>query len=124
MQVLLRILGLVASVGAGHAAYAQTVSTTTYGTPGLVDMPTAQSAPDAELSTSVSHFAGSLRTTLSFQITPRLSGSFRYSVLENFFSTGSLYDRSFDLRYRLLDEGKYRPAVAIGFQDFIDRYLF
>lgn len=125
MQVLLRILlVLVMGVGIGQVANAQTVSTTTFGTPGLIDMPTAQSAPDAELSTSVSHFAGSTRTTLSFQITPRLSGSFRYSVLENFFSTGSLYDRSFDLRYRLLDEGRYRPAVAIGLQDFIGTGIY
>lgn len=82
-------------------------------------MPSAQSAPDGELSSSVSYFGGSLRTTLSFQITPRLSGSFRYSVLEGFFATGALYDRSFDLRYRLVDEGKYRPSIAIGLQDFI-----
>jgi len=34
-------------------------------------------------------------------------------------SKGTLWDRSFDLRYRLVDEGKYRPALAVGLQDFI-----
>ena len=119
MQVLLRILILMVSVVVGHAAHAQAVSATTFGTPGLIEMPSAQSAPDAELSTSVSYFNGTQRTTLSFQITPRLSGSFRYSILEDYLPSGALYDRSFDLRYRVLDEGRYRPSVAIGLQDFI-----
>ncbi len=98
---------------------------TAFGTPGLVDMPTAQSAPDAELSSTVTYFAGSLRTTLSFQITPRLSGSFRYSTVERIKRGGGpLFDRSFDLRYRILDERKYLPAIAIGFQDIIGTGIY
>jgi hypothetical protein len=98
----------------------QSYSYSSFGTPGLIDMPTADSAEDAELAATVSHFAGSTRTTLTFQITPRLSGSFRYSKIENGpGSSGALYDRSFDLRYRLLDETRFRPAVAVGLQDFI-----
>lgn len=116
---MLRILVLTISGFAAHSLSAQNVSTTTFGTPGLVDMPSAQSAPDAELSTSLSYAKGATRTTLNFQITPRLSGSFRYSGIEGIGSKGTLWDRSFDLRYRLVDEGKYRPAIAIGLQDFI-----
>lgn len=98
----------------------QSTSYTTFGTPGLIDMPTAESAADAELAATVSHFAGSTRNTLTFQITPRLSGSFRYSKIDNGPGrAGALYDRSFDLRYRFLDETRYRPAIAIGLQDFI-----
>ena len=117
--MVLRVLIIGTIVCFGQIASSQTASTTTFGTPGLIDMPSAQSAPDGELSTSVSYFAGSLRTTLSFQITPRLSGSFRYSVLSDYLPSGALFDRSFDLRYRLIDEGKYRPSIAIGLQDFI-----
>ncbi|WP_234988781.1 YjbH domain-containing protein [Tropicibacter naphthalenivorans] len=90
-----------------------------YGSPGLVDMPSAEMLPDAELAATVSNFAGITRTTLTFQIMPRLSGSFRYSSLENFDGTNKRFDRSFDLRYQLLTEGDIRPAVAIGLQDFI-----
>ena len=91
-----------------------------YGTPGLIDMPTAQSAKDAELSVTVSRFEGQARTTLNFQVTPRLSASFRYATIDNYTPTGeSISDRSFDFRYRLLDEGRYRPAVAIGLRDFM-----
>jgi hypothetical protein len=107
-------------------------------------MPTADSAPDAELATTISHFAGTTRTTLSFQITPRLSGSFRYTSIDGLKVPGynvdsnynplspipdgvnpdTYYDRSFDLRYRILDETRYRPAVAIGLQDFIGTGLY
>ncbi len=97
-----------------------------YGTPGLIDMPTAENAPDGELAVSTSHFAGGTRTTLSFQMLPRLSGSFRYSSIDKFRfnNTEPTFDRSFDLRYRILDEGKYRPAVAVGLQDFIGTGIY
>lgn len=92
-----------------------------YGTPGLIDMPTARSADDAELASTLSYFAGTTRTTLSFQITPRLSGSFRYSSIENAPDVGGigLYDRSFDLQYRLVDEQQFMPEIAVGLRDFI-----
>lgn len=121
---MLRIFILISCSFVAHSLSvqllsAQTSSTTTFGTPGLVEMPSAYSAPDAELSTTLSYFKGATRTTLTFQITPRLSGSFRYAGIEGIGSTGTLWDRSFDLRYRLVDEGRYRPAIAIGLQDFI-----
>ncbi|OZB12783.1 MAG: hypothetical protein B7X55_13915 [Rhodobacterales bacterium 34-62-10] len=34
------------------------------------------------------------------------------------------FDRSFDLQYKLVDEGRVRPAVAIGLRDFIGTGLF
>lgn len=119
-------IGLMAAVCPVHlSAETVTLGTTTYGTVGLVEMPTAQSAPDAELSVTASHAAGSTRGTLSFQITPRLSGSFRYSRIQNWTPAGDpTFDRSFDLRYRIMDEGSYRPAVAIGLQDFIGTGIY
>ncbi|WP_231581990.1 YjbH domain-containing protein [Puniceibacterium sp. IMCC21224] len=99
-----------------------------YGSPGLIDMPTAFAAPDATLSATLSNFGDNSRATLNFQITPRLSGSFRYSEIRNYDTVASIngkyYDRSFDLRYQLLTEGRYRPAVTVGFQDFIGTGLF
>jgi hypothetical protein len=111
------LVGLVCAPLAAGAQ--QSYTYTLYGTPGLIDMPTAESAEDAELSFTASHFGGTTRNTLSFQITPRLSGSFRYSKIDGLFGRGDLYDRSFDIRYRFWDETRYRPAVAVGLQDFI-----
>jgi hypothetical protein len=50
-----------------------------FGMPGIFDMPTATVLPDGMLATTLSHSPGSTRATLTFQITPRLTGSFRYS---------------------------------------------
>lgn len=115
----------IALVPPGWAEPLVTNSYTLYGTPGLVEMPTAESAPDADLSTTFSYAAGQRRTTLSFQISPRLSGSFRYARIPGYETDGSdRYDRSFDIRYRFLDESTWLPAVAIGFQDFVGTGLY
>ena len=96
-----------------------------YGVPGLVDMPIGFAAPDAELATSIGGFRGDLRTTLTFQVAPRVSGSFRYvGIDENAYrptldrpSDKLIFDRSFDLRVLVLPETDLRPAITIGLQD-------
>jgi hypothetical protein len=82
------------------------------------------------LSFSKSLFGPIGRTTLTFQITPRLSGSFRYSATHRWNDVyapasdptakfDTYYDRSFDLRYQLTKESPYVPAITVGLQDFI-----
>ncbi len=114
-------IGLLSLPALAIAETLKTKTTNNYGTPGgLIDMPTAESAPDGELTTNITYFDGFLRTTLSFQITDRLSASFRYVGIDDIspqFST--YYDRSFDLRFRLFDETDYTPAVAVGLRDFV-----
>ena len=88
-----------------------------YGMPGLVDMPSSQSGTGCRA--ELFHFASGQEPTQYVNVPnfPRLTGAFRYSSIERPGST--LYDRSFDLRYRLLDETDRRPAIAVGLQDFI-----
>lgn len=108
---------------AGHPAAAELrPSLNMNGATGLIDMPSGASQPDGTLSFTTGYFGKISRNTLSFQITPRLSGSFRYSgvwdwdrVVPSGFKT--YYDRSFDLRYQMLDEGRLLPSVVIGLQD-------
>ncbi len=97
-----------------------------YGTPGHIDMPMATSMPDGQLSLTVSSFGGSTRGTLSFQLSPRIEGSFRYAGLMDV-NVGSFidyYDRSFDVSLRILDEGRYWPALKVGLQDFAGTGLY
>ncbi len=104
------------------------------GGPGIVDMPSADMPPDATLSATVSHFGATTQGTVTFQITPRLSGSFRYAAVDGLTELGgrdipdydlqTYYDRSFDLRYKLLREGRYLPSVTIGLQDFVGTSLY
>lgn len=99
------------------------------GVSGLIDMPSGESQPDGQVSLTHSFFGGISRTTLHFQLAPRLSGAFRYSgardwndVVASDFET--YYDRSFDMRLLLLKERRYQPAVTLGFQDFVGTGLF
>lgn len=125
---------LVLAPGAALPETLVTSSKNMYGTPGgLIDMPTAEMAPDGELASTISHFGGTTKTTMSFQLLPRLTGSFRYSALLDYrpgrglpggYPNARYYDRSFDLRYQLVDEGPYRPGVAIGLRDFIGTGLY
>tara|TARA_R110002049_G_scaffold117332_2_gene270578 strand:+ start:170302 stop:172479 length:2178 start_codon:yes stop_codon:yes gene_type:complete len=91
-----------------------------YGSPGLVDMPTAHALPDGQFVIGVANFAGMTRTTMTFQATPRLSASFRYVGIQdwNFGGFETYRDRSFDMRYLLKKEDRFWPAVTIGLQDF------
>lgn len=102
----------------------------TYGYPGLIDMPAAHSRPDGELAFTSSYFAGQLRNTLTFQMLPRLSGSFRYSALEDVrINPGGVienkrFDRSFSLHFRFADETHWRPAMAVGLNDFLGTGIY
>lgn len=98
----------------------------TYGTPGLVDMPTAEVLSDGELAFSAAGFGATRRGTVTFQMLPWVYGSFRYSFLEDFFAQGrgnpvnsSRYDRSFDLHFQLRHESQYWPAIAVGLRDVV-----
>lgn len=90
----------------------------TLGSPGMLDMPTAHPMRDADAAFSAAFFNDTSRHTFFFQISPRLSGVFRYSGIDNFTGNGSFFDRSFDLRYALAAETPRRPAITVGLQDF------
>jgi len=87
---------------------------TTLGIPGLLEMPSAFSRPDGEFALSYSQFGNQYRGALTFQVSDRLSGTFRYAGVDGFRANGLVienWDRSFSLHYRLLDEGRYVPAI-------------
>lgn len=119
-----------AQSGPTHASFLapEVPSHNLYGMPGLVDLPTAETSPDAQLTTTIGHFAGTTRTSFSFQLLPRLTTSFRYTALEGYvpagYELGTYYDRSFDLSYLLLDEAGWRPSVAVGLRDVIGTGLY
>jgi hypothetical protein len=106
--------------------YADRPSLNFYGVTGLVDMPSALDQPDGQLSLTTAYFGGTLRNTLTFQMFPRVQGAFRYAGLYglNYANFDDYYDRSFDVSLRILDEGRYLPAVKVGLQDFAGTGLY
>lgn len=96
-----------------------------FGMPGMIDMPTATVLPDGTLAFSVQAMPGTWRSTFAFQALPRVIVSFRYSAADvGFGPTGVLHDRSFDLHWQVFDEGRYMPAIAVGLRDFIGTGLY
>ncbi len=99
------------------------------GATGLIDMPSGDAQDDATFTFSTSVVGPITRGTISFQITPRLSGSFRFQSWRDWdtlFPTeeAKFDDRSFDLRYQILTESRYVPALTIGLQDFTGQGFF
>ncbi|KRW93959.1 YjbH domain-containing protein [Paracoccus sp. MKU1] len=98
-----------------------------YGLPGGIDTPTAEMLPDATLGATISYSDLARRNTIVFQALPRLTAALRYSRVESLNeSRGYIWDRSFDLRYQFLDEDPqgWRPAVAVGLQDFMGTGIY
>ncbi|ANT60271.1 hypothetical protein AYJ57_07785 [Salipiger sp. CCB-MM3] len=99
-----------------------------YGLPGLIDMPDANMAPDATLALTYGRIGTANRGSLSFQIMPRMIGTFRYTGIGDFDHPASVdgvyYDRSFDLRFQILTESNWRPSVVVGLQDFIGTGIY
>lgn len=88
-----------------------------FGLPGYISVPMARPLPDADLALSFRHSDSRQLGGLAFQITPKLSGAFRYGHVER--NDAAFYDRSFDLQYQILEPQNARPGLAIGLRDFI-----
>lgn len=92
-----------------------------YGGVGLLDMRNARFMPDGYLSLTGSVKMPDDRIALTFQALPWLEATFRYSI--NYAlppaDQRALYDRSFDLKFRLFQETEYTPQIALGAQDII-----
>lgn len=91
-----------------------------YGSPGLIDMPSADMLPDGQYAVTYSWFGGTSRYNITFQALPWLSASFRYNGIQNLnlFGFGTYYDRGFDVRARLWRERRWLPELTMGLQDF------
>ena len=89
------------------------------GTTGLIDTPTARMRPDGEFSLSISSQSSVDIYAMNFQATPWLETTFRYSAFDF-----NLFDRSYEVKARLLSEGQYLPEVAVGLRDVLGTGVF
>ena len=120
------LLGSITSLSGIGAALAESpftsprASLNLYGSVGLIDMPSGEQHPAGQISSTIAGYSGVNRSTLTFQIIPRLSGSFRYASIDGYNAKGraTRFDRSFDVRFQVIREGKYLPSVTVGLQDF------
>ncbi len=96
-----------------------------YGSPGIIEMPSARMAPDGALSIGASYLRNIQHYNFSFQALPWLEADFRYSGLSHYnYQFPVYYDRSFALKARLWDETDVFPAVAVGINDLVGTGIY
>ncbi len=102
-----------------------------FGSIGLLQTRSARFREDGELDVGIVLLDPYQRYYISFQALPWLEGTFRYTEITNrLFSIGGLasdedfQDRGADLKFLLLEEGKFAPQIAFGLQDGIGTGLF
>lgn len=109
----------VTALGVASPTQSQTLNS--YGMPGAIDTPTAAPPPEGEFAATISHSDYGTRTTLIFQVMPRVTGALRYSSIDGLDpNRDALKDRSFDVQFQLLNETQgWQPSVALGLRDFV-----
>jgi len=92
-----------------------------YGGVGLIEMRNARFMPDGYFSLLGTVKYPDDRVAMTFQALPWLETTFRYTINYALPPIGqrALYDRSFDLKVRLWNEGEDIPQVAVGVQDIL-----
>jgi len=130
-------IAVLATVAPGTTAPAQDVpaspaprpSVNLYGVTGLIDMPSAEAQPDAQVTASYSFFGNTQRRNFNFQALPWAAVTLRYSTISDFGAVDDpgydLFDRSLDLQFQLLkDKGAWQPSVALGFRDVLGTGIY
>ena len=86
-----------------------------FGVKGLIDIPTARMSADGTLTNTAAVQSRTSSYSISYQVTPWLEGTFRYTGFNEFFH----YDRNYEAKVRLWPEQKYLPQVALGIRDLV-----
>lgn len=84
-----------------------------YGGVGFIDMPSAFMLDDADIKITHSTDYFHEGTAITYQITPFLMGTFRYSG----FRSSWIWDRNIEVKARLLRETNFLPEVSLGIRD-------
>jgi len=91
------------------------LSASDYGVTGLIDIPTARMNDDGSLTTTAAFSSSTSSYSITYQATPWLEGTFRYTGFNDFFA----WDRNYEAKIRLWKEQEYLPQVAVGIRDLV-----
>ena len=93
-----------------------------FGGRGLIKMPSALTYKDGSLVATISQDRLANIYAMTYQATPWLETTFRYSIFnpQNLSSSSDFErDRSYGAKLRLINEGKWLPHAAIGVRDLL-----
>ena len=96
-----------------------------FGGMGLVESRNARMRPDGVIEAGISQRHQRRFSFINWQALPWLEATYRLpDRLNGTIGRGSTTDRAFDLRARVWSENDWRPALAIGVQDFIGTGIY
>ena len=110
----LALLAIVCFSAVGEAA--------DFGTTGLIDIPSARMMDDGEFKVAMSSQTVADIYSLNYQLTPWLESTFRYTIFNPDKVAGSgdgLFDRSYEVKLRLIQERRLFPQIAVGIRDVL-----
>lgn len=87
-----------------------------FGGVGLIEMRNARFSEDGQLAVGIGRLNGTQNFSTTWQATPWLETTLRFSDHQD---DSDGVDKAIDLKLRLFEEAKYRPAIAIGLQDML-----
>ena len=93
-----------------------------FGTTGLIDIPSARMMDDGEFKVAMSRQTVADIYSLNYQLTPWLESTFRYTIFNPDKVAGSsdnLFDRSYEVKLRLIRERRLFPQIAVGIRDVL-----
>jgi hypothetical protein len=115
-----------------HAQGPARFSQNDFGEVGLLQTPTARMADEGEVAVEYSRTEPYTKFNVAGQPVPWFEGAFRYTIVSNRIAPinigvtnpGSFIDKSIDVKFRLHQESRWMPAVAIGIRDLAGTGLF
>ena len=107
-----------------------------FGVGGILDIPTSRMSEEGTLTTTYSRKDVADIYAIGYQPLPRLEASFRYTIFNArgksplpgtqcdsgfgpIYNCDDLRDRSFEVKYRLIDETHVLPEVSVGIRDLL-----
>lgn len=115
------------SIFASSLGMSQALLASDYGTTGLLDVPSARFQQDGYFTLGSSLDGLHRSFTLTYQATPWMEATFRYSGTENASvrTANSVYwDRNYAFKLRLLEESDFFPQIAVGARDVVGTGIF
>lgn len=91
-----------------------------FGVTGLIDIPTARVSNDGTLTATAAIQSRTNSYAITYQATPWLEGTFRYTGFNDFF----YWDRNYEVKMRLWPEQDYLPQVAVGIRDLVGTGIY
>ena len=90
------------------------------GVVGIIDMPSARMNKDGTFTSNISKEELVDTYSINYQASPWLETGFKYAAFQKM----ERFDRSYELKIKILNESNQLPAVSVGLRDFLGTGIY